>query len=270
MSSKTLAEFIAEHELFRFEEAVAALKKHTTAASIAVGLNYHVGKKHLVRLRRGLYCRDARKIDVWQVASKVTSDAVIAYDSALRFHFSRGAVGHELQLLSEERLSHFVFDDCVFRAIRLHKHRLRHELSDYPAGEGILDVEHQGMNVRVVSRERAFVDCFDRPDLTEGLEEVAALFFKQRNLRPDALYYAAYANKSAICAARLGLFMESHRQLHMAVSTIELLMKMKPRTPTVFDPANKNGLCATHWNAILPDWFLELRGHRHHIEPRLL
>ena len=54
---RTLSELIAERPIFRFDEAVAALPK-TTAESIAVGLNYHVGKKHLVRLRRGLYCRD--------------------------------------------------------------------------------------------------------------------------------------------------------------------------------------------------------------------
>ena len=53
----SLTTFFNEHPLFYYEELLAYLKSlgHFNKNTINAGLQYHLSKKHLVRIRRGYY-----------------------------------------------------------------------------------------------------------------------------------------------------------------------------------------------------------------------
>jgi hypothetical protein len=68
-------------ETFR-DAHVASGRDAQTSASL---LRYHVAQGHLVSLRRGLYAR-VGPLDPWLLGSRLTADAVLAYDGALSFH----------------------------------------------------------------------------------------------------------------------------------------------------------------------------------------
>ena len=161
-----------------------------------------------------------------------------------------------MDILSRERLRTFVHDEIVYRTIRLQTSGPR----DPRNTRGIVEAERQGLTLRVCTRERAFADCLDRLDLTRGLQAFAEELMDARGLDPDALVQHALDNGSRIAAARLVLLMEQNRELRRAHAAMERLARLRPLTPTVFDPAEREGgRLVPRWNAIIPEWFFEIR-----------
>ena len=256
----SLKDFISTHVVFRFDEAAAALP-HSSKESLAAGLNYHVAQKHIRRLRRGLYVRHQKdSIDPWLIGSRLTTDGVIAYFSALEFHHD--ADGYGCQLLTRERFTDFTYNEIHYRAIRL-KPRSANELTRGSRfKDGIVEAEREGLTLRVCTRERAYADCCDRLDLIfEGLETLTEWFVEERGLDAEQLVDHALANRSRIAAARLGLLMLAHDRLAREHDQIARLQAYAPKGPTLFDPdpeKQENNHNLPEWNAIIPEWFRQI------------
>jgi hypothetical protein len=71
--------------------------------------------------------------------------------------------------------------------------------------------------------------------------------------------------RSALTAARVGFFLEQHRQQWMVEDKhVERLLDAKPKQPLHWDRRRKSGTLLTRWNLVVPDMVL----HRLWEEPQ--
>ena len=102
--------------------------------------------------------------------------------------------------------------------------------------------------------ERTLVDVLDVPSNAGGWEEVWRSLEMVEFFDLDAV--AAYAVKlgSALTAARVGFFLEQHREALMVEDKhLEPLRRLRPRQPRYLDARRKPGKLVAAWNLIVPD-----------------
>jgi predicted transcriptional regulator of viral defense system len=256
-------DFFARHPIFRFEEFRAA---HQAAGRRSVQstrsvLKQHVAAGNLINVRRGLYARvpdgaDAATFrpDPYLLASRLATDAVIAYHSALQLLGTAHSESHRLTFLTGQRAKPFTFQDTEFVPV-LVPAPLR-ALPDL--GGGLVAQHRHGLVVRVTGYERTMVDVLDAPELGGGWEEI------WRSLEGiefvDLDFVVAYALKlgSALTIARVGLFLEQHRdELLVEDRHLEALRARAPAQPRYFERRHrKGGKLLSRWNLIVPEYVL--------------
>ena len=224
-------EFIAEH--------VSAGRRSSTSTSL---LKYHVAQGTLVNLRRGLYCLTRGNPDPWTVASKVTEDAVLAYDGAASFlHLM--PLGHSMTVLSSQRLSDFTDNDLVYTRVAAVNPR---------SEEQVLKVLRGHNELYVTTRERTLVDLLDRPELGRSISDIVAAFRNAGPLNLDGLVKRARTLGSHTTAARLGFFLEHLGPQFKPV--LPALERLRPTVPLYFNRAERKGQHAllSRWNLVAP------------------
>ncbi len=253
-------EFFARHSVFRFEEFRTAhlaggTRSPETTASV---LKQHVAAGNLVNVRRGLYARvpddaDAAtfRVDPFLLASRLSDDSVIAYHSALQLLGKAHSLSSRITYLTRHRAKPFAFQDTEFvpvlfpAAVRKRK----------DVGGGIREESRQGLTVRVTGFERTMVDVLDAPEHGGGWEEIwrsleAIEFF-------DLDFVIAYARRlhSALTAARVGFFLEQHKdQLLVEDRHLAALRRLAPGQPTYFERRHRGGgRFVARWNLIVPE-----------------
>ncbi len=255
-------DFFATHPVFTHAEYVAA---HTaTGRSSRTSNNLlarHLRAGRLVRVRRGLYAvvppgvdPQHTAVDPFLVATKLADDAAVAYHAALQFHGKSYSVWHRFHYLTGVRARPTRFRDLEFlpaqapAAIR--------SLPDM--GGGVVAHRHAGGVVRATTLERTLVDVLDKPDKAGGWEEVwrsleMVEFF---DLDPVADY--ALKLGSALTVARVGFYLEQHRDALMVEDDhLEALRPHAPARPLYFDSKRETGRLVSGWNVIVPQRILE-------------
>lgn len=238
------AEFFDSHAVFRFDEfllahAASGASPKTTDAL----LSYYVATSRLTNLRRGLYARaGGTDPDPWVVGSRLSKDAVIAYDGALTFH-GLWPLQHSISFLTRTRASRFVFDEMIYRPVRL------------PVALGkdwgghILSLERAGQPLKVTSRERTLVDLLDRLDLFYGSRALWDCF---RAARPDWSELISYARRlgNRLVVGRLAVFLQL---LGANNRVLDGLDGFAPRSACYFDKREPTagGEIFPRWNVIV-------------------
>lgn len=257
------SDFIARNPVFRFEEFAAALKSRARSpATIKALLRYHVGTGRLWNLRRGLYV-SAGNPDPFVIASRMTPDAVLAYDGALAFH---GYVSEEHQLcfLTAHQTKPLVFGEIEYRPVKPPR------VFGTTWRDEVLEVERAGQNIRVTSLERTLVDMLDRLDLmrdqeklSRNLDTIRAAFLN-RHLDGEAIVRYARSLSNGIVAARVGVFLE--HMPYMRPRDVFDLIKDIPRSPAYFDRTQRSNdqmIFLRTWNLMVPKKLaLDLRDAR--------
>src|SRR5687768_13629003 len=104
--------FINQYPLFRFEEFRAAHQAGGDRSEQTTGtvLKQYVQSGRLINVRRGLYARvpegmsaDEFQVDPYLVASRLCSDSVIAYHSALQLLGKAHSVSRRITYLTQRR-----------------------------------------------------------------------------------------------------------------------------------------------------------------------
>lgn len=256
-------DFFARHSVFRFDEFRAAYlsagtRSPQTAASV---LKQHVAAGNLINVRRGLYARVPEtadvatfRVDPYLVASRLTRDSVIAYHSALELLGKAHSQSQRLTYLSAQRAKPFTFQDTDFVAVGVPA-----ALRGLPELGGGLRVERRGgQAVRVTGYERTLVDVLDAPERSGGWEEIwrslEAIEFVDLDLVVD---YAPRLG-SALTVARVGFFLEQHRdELLVEDRHLEALRAHMPAQPRYFERRHgKGGTLLRRWNLIVPNRIL--------------
>lgn len=229
--------------MFRFDEfrevhsASGASPKTTDAV-----LQYHRAAGRLRNLRRGLYANAAEEVDPFVLASRLSKDAVIAYDGALMF-YGLWRFDHSISFLTRTRVSRFVDDDVVYQPVKVPAVLGR----DW--GGHILSVERAGQQLRVTSRERTLVDLLDRLDLGPGVRPLWDCF---RACRPNWSELISYASRleNRIVVGRLAVFLQ---QLGATNRVLNRLDGLAPRFACYFDKRDerKGGQLFPRWNVIV-------------------
>jgi predicted transcriptional regulator of viral defense system len=259
-----LERFLAAKAVVTYDEIADYLDEHGSpnVRSQESLVRYHVQKGRLLRVRRGLYVvvppgaiPDTCPVDPYLLASKMADDAVLAYGTALSFHGRAYSVSKHFTYLTNTSPRPLTFRGYRFRPVRQPK-----PLRDaHRESSGMKACDRSGQNVRATTLERTLVDALDRPELTGSWEEIWRSLESVEFFNLDMVVEYALLLGNATTVAKVGYFLEQHRERLMVEGAyLETLKRHRPRQPHYMDrndPAR--GRLEGEWSLIVPDYIAE-------------
>ena len=255
-----LEKFFRQRPVFtntEFAEFLAANGKYNIRTQESI-LAYHIKTGRLLRVRRGLYAvvppdanPETYPIDPYLLAAKMTEDAVLAYHTALEFHGKGYSVHEHFFYLTGHSPRPVLFRSFRFRSVLFPKALRKKNKENF----GTTTAESAGVDVRVTSLERTLVDVFDRPDLVGSWEEIWRSLESVEYFRTDEVVEYALLLENATTAAKVGFFLEQHREtLMVEESHLNPLRELRPKQPHYLDRAHrKGGRLVKGWNLLVPE-----------------
>ncbi len=261
-----LQDFFATHPVFTHEDFVEFLSvKGSTNVKTRESIIHHYTKSgRLVRVRRGLYVAvppgvtpETCPFDPYLVTSRMAPDAVLAYHTALDLHGRAYSVREEFTYLTRTGSRPLNFRGQRYRGVGYPRKLLEKGQEFF----GVVSVDRQGLDVRVTSLERTLVDVLDRPSLGGTWEEIwRSLELVEFFDLEKVVEYARLLN-NATTAAKVGLFLEQHRDSLMPEENhLERLRSLIPKNPHyMVHNGRKPGRFMKKWNLVVPLEILERR-----------
>jgi len=259
MATVRSADFFATHPVFTHDEYLAAHgngrdRSPRTADSL---LTRHAAAGKILHVRRGLYAAvpagatgDTFQVDPFLVATKLARDATVAFHAALQFRGKAYSVWHRFAVLTQSHLRSLSFQGSEFVGVR--PPRALDGLPDL--GGGVATEAHAGGTVRVTTFERTLVDMLDAPDLGGGWEEVWRSLEMVEYFDLAAIVAYALTLGSALTSARVGFFLEQHREaLFVEEHHLKSLREQAPRQPRYLDRKREAGRLVKPWNLVVPE-----------------
>lgn len=253
--------FLATHLAFTIDELIEFFQKegHTTNSSTLHNLlAYHQKQGHILRIRRGLYysirggvMQNAYPVDPYLVTSKMAKDSVLGYRTALDLHGKLHSVQNEFVYLTKKRvMAPFIFRDIKYQAASFPL-ALKASNSE---GFALQTIDRLGQKILVTSLERTLVDVLDRPNLCGSWEEIWRSLESIEYLNVDQVVDYALLLGNATTIAKLGFFLEIHREEWMIPERyFETLYKHRPVKPHYLDRGrNQQQKMIAKWNLIVP------------------
>ena len=254
-----LETFFASHPVFtmrdlaEYQRSRGSESRWTRKALLA----HHRKQGRLVVARRGLYAvvpfgarPDTCAVDPYLLAGKMRDDAVLAYHTALELHGKAHSVFQVFFFLSRTPPKPTTFRSHRFRGVLFPKALRDEGREEY----GVKTVDRAGVAVKVTSLERALVDLLDRPDLGGGWEEVWRSLESVEFFDVDRVVEYARLLDNATTAAKVGYFLDQHRDRLMIESAqLQSLRKRRPKQPHYMDRDRRSeGRLIPEWNLVVP------------------
>lgn len=185
----------------------------------------------------------------------MTSDAVLAYHTALEYHGNAYSVFNRFHYFSNRYSIPVRFQNFEFRSV-LYPNALREKgRTEF----GIQETERSGIHIRVTGYERTLVDVMDRPDLSGSWEEIWKSLESIEFFDLDQVVVYTLLLENATTAAKVGFFLEQHREMLMIDDDhLKSLHDLRPRQPHYLNRrTRKNGILVSKWNLVVPTEVLE-------------
>ena len=252
-------DYFASHPVFRLEEFAAAHQAGQTLKpeSSLAAVKQHVRAGNLLRVRRGLYAvvprgqtPDDAVVDPYLLASNAAPDAVVAHHGALQFHGKAHSLTREVPFLTATRAKPFAFRGGEFVPVAVPP-----PLRPLPAwGGGVVEKPRAGGTVRATTLERTLVDVLDAPRHGGGWEEIWRSLESVEFFDLDALIDYAFKLSSAVTVARVGFYLEQHREeLMVEDHHLDRLRARTPRQPMYLERGKReSGKLLSRWNLVVP------------------
>ncbi|MFH2053351.1 MAG: transcriptional regulator [bacterium] len=255
-------EYFDRHAVFRFNDFATAhsaggRRSRQTTASV---LKQHVAAGRLLHLRRGLYASVPRgagperhPVDPYLLATHLAPDGVVAYHAALQFHGKAYSLWNRFHYLTRGRQRRYTFRDQEFIPVQASA-----ALRDLPdLGGGVVERPHAGGVVRVTTLERSLVDVLDAPERNGGWEEVWRSLEMVEFFDLDAVLAYTRSLGSALTAARVGFFLEQHRDILMVEAQhLDAFRGLAPAQARYLDSRRESGRLVKGWNLVVPEYLL--------------
>lgn len=253
-------DYFATHPTFRFEDFASAHREGKARSPTASmeALKQHVRAGNVLRVRRGLYVVVPRgqtpatvTVDPYVLASLLTPDAVVAYHGALQFHGKAHSLARRVPFLTSTRAKPFLFRGSEFVPVPVPP-PLR-KLSDQ--GGGILERLRERGTVRVTTLERTLVDVLDAPRHGGGWEEIWRSLEAVEFFDLDAVTDYAFKLGSAATVAKVGFYLEQHREELMVEDRhLDRLRERTPAQPAYLDRGRREPVkLMSRWNLVVPE-----------------
>lgn len=256
-------DFFDRHPVFRFDDFASthAADGRRSRQTTAAVLKQHVASGRLLNLRRGLYATVPRgtdpgrhPVDPYLLATKLAPDGVVAYHAALQFHGKTYSLWNRFQYLTRGRQHRFTFRDQEFEPVQAST--VLRNLPDL--GGGVVERPHAGGTVRVTTLERTLVDVLDSPQRCGGWEEVWRSLEMVEFFDLDAVLAYTGVLASALTAARVGFFLEQHRDtLMVEAHHLDQFRRLAPAQPRYLDARREPGKLVKEWNLVVPEQVLD-------------
>jgi predicted transcriptional regulator of viral defense system len=251
------ASFLSAHPVFTRSEFAAAFGHPASAANVTSLLRHHLRAGNIKRVSREVFAAvpahlaaNRMVIDRFAAASKLRSDGVLGFHSALELHGIAYSEFNEVQLISAGRteLVELPFGACRF--VTPPKVLVTAGKTDYLTAT----MDRQGVAVRVTAVERTIVDVLHRPELAGGVEEVLKSLDLVRYLDPAKVadYVELLDNRSI--ASVSGWWLEKRRGA-LGV-TDEVLARLRARLPRskhyALGAQSGHAVLVEPWRVLLP------------------
>lgn len=268
-----LKPFFDNHPIFHYEEFVEQMRSLGIArpASWRRQLSYHQTTGTLIHIRRSLYAVNptpakerAFWIDPYLIAGKAIPDAVIAYHSALELHGLAYTSFEEFTYLAHKLNKPFTYQSQRFRSINFPKSLVNQGKEMH----GVIELERQGIVIKITNIERTIVDLLDRPDLGGGWEEIWRSLDHVIHFDVAKLVEYALLLNNATTIAKVGFFLENRPQ-HLAVDLhfINLLLPHVPKQPHYMNRDRRGkGKYFAKWQLIVPLEIIEQQWEEPHAD----
>lgn len=256
-------DYFAAHPVFRLEDFVAAHQagdKLKPSSSLAI-VKQHVRAGNLLRVRRGVYAvvprgqtPDSVVVDPYVLATNSAPDAVVAYHGALQFHGKAHSLTRRVPFLTATRARAFDFRGTEFIPVPVPP-PLR-ALPDL--GGGVAEKARDGATVRVTTLERTLVDVLDAPRHGGGWEEIWRSLESVEFFDLDAVIEYAFKLASAVTVAKVGFYLEQHREALMVEDQhLDRLRERRPMRPMYLERGKReSGKLLSRWNLVVPERIL--------------
>lgn len=235
--------FFSQYPVFRYEELRNYLNQERAykESTLKALLQYHLHKKHVVRIRRGYYATTIAE-DYILIAGRVTQDAVIAYHSALSFHGIGYSIDNHAFFFTTAPMQAFTFNGIIYQAITHPK--LFDETTVY---------DRHGLDIRATSVERTLVDCLTKPQFAGGFEEIWHAIQMINFLDVERMVDYALKINNATTIAKLGFLLEQHQaQFEVSEKILNRLQKNKPKGIHYMMQGSSGSQYIKRWNLMVP------------------
>jgi len=254
-----LPDFFARHPVFTADGAAAFLRQSGSANPLTRKslLRHHESQGNIVRIRRGLYATvpagprpDAMTPDPYLVAAKLAPDAVLGYHTALELHGKAYSTHSRYTFLTSGATRLLTHRGLTYQPVRFPKSLRAAKRTMFAVKEG----ERFGLSLSVTTLERTLVDVFDRLDLAGGWEEAWRSLESVEFFDLDVVVQYAIYLGSATTTAKVGFFLEAHReQLMVDEAHLRKLRARRPKEPQYVQRRHPGpSRLAGEWNLILP------------------
>lgn len=241
--------------LSEFREAVEATREHPRATEQT--LAYYTKHEKLRRVRRGVYAvvpvgstPEHFPFDPYLVAGKLTEDAVLGYHTALACYGKAYSVTDHFQVITQHQFAPVELPGARFSGVSFPRPLLI-------AGQEMVEttmLERSGVPVRITTLERTMVDVLDRPQYSHSWEELWRSLAMIEYVIPDAVIRYTLLLGNATTTAKVGFFLEQHRDALMIDETVLAQLEMhRPVSPQYVTAHRQGGRFVARWNLIVPE-----------------
>lgn len=263
MTRATLSKFLFDRQIFTIAEAQTHLQVSKDNRTLKNLMSYHLKKGHIVRIRRGIYYvvppgtrPEESQADPYLVCSKLAPDVILAYHTALAFWGKLHSVRNDFVYFTQNKVkAPFLFQGLSYKGASPPKSLVRRHALDF----GVQTSHYFSHQLRLTSLERTFVDILDRPALSGEWEEIWRSLEAIEYLDLDAVSTYATLLENATTVARVGLFLELHREeLMVEENHLKELSQHISQQPHYLNRSNKGAQqLVKRWNLIVPRVLLE-------------
>jgi len=252
-------EFLSQHTVFTVDELDRFLSSigsgnPNTRKSL---LTYYRKKGRIVLVRRGLYATiplgsdpESYPVDLYLVAGKTTTDAVISYHTALEFYGKAYSAFTRLLYTTTSKSLPFRFQSHEIRGVPVPPSLKRKGKEMF----GVNTHNRSGVELRVTNFERTFVDVLNRPYLSGSWEEIWRSLESVEFFDLDQVAEYTFLLGNATTAAKVGFFLEQHKETLMVEDThLKSLLKLRPKQPHYLVRSKRKGCqWVKKWNLMVP------------------
>lgn len=254
-----MQEFLTKHAVFTVDDldrhlSASGSGKINTRKSL---LAYYRKKGRVVQLRRGLYLTvplgedpATNPVDPYLVAVKLQPDAVLSYHTALEFHGKAYSTFNKLYYSTRHKSSPFKFRSLEFISVQV---PLSLRLKDKDLF-GVSFRNYSGVNIKVTTLERTFVDVLNRPGFAGSFEEVWRSLESIEFFDLEQVVEYVYLLDNSTTAAKVGFFLDQHREALMVDNHyLDSLRQLCPKQPHYFTrESRKDSQLVKDWNLLVP------------------
>lgn len=253
-----LNDFFATRSVFTLKELDEYLvgKGSTNKNTRKNLLSYYQNNGRIAKVRRGLYLvvppgsnSDQSSFDCYLIAAKMTEDAVLGYHTALELHGKAYSMFFRYYYFSLSRSLSLQFRSNTFQSVAVPQ-ALREKGKDM---FGVVTRNRGGVDARVTNFERTFVDVLDRPELSGSWEEIWRSLELIEFFDLDQVLEYVELLGNATTAAKVGFFLEQHRDSLMVDSKyLNKIKELAPKQALYMDErSKKDGQLMKDWNLIV-------------------
>ncbi|NLE73123.1 MAG: hypothetical protein GX604_00595 [Actinobacteria bacterium] len=250
----TTREFLEQYAVFTTAEFRAALAADVPSSTVLNRLHQALKRGYTERIRQGVYASRvgtfARSVpDPLIVASRLATDYVIAYHTALEAHGIAHAPFRRVTIVSTRTPFSLEYRGYEFVARRPRKSLLAND-----AWKTLVVPLRRGDElVNVTSRERTLVDCLANLKWAGGIEEVLRSVGSFPSLNVENLIaYVDLLNSPSI-AAKVGWVLSADPQLwRLTTEDLDALRSLLGKGPYFLDTRAQPLLLVNDWSLYIP------------------